>query len=174
MSVVDISIRETSTDDVDVLAHVGSSSFCDAYEDHSNPEDLESHINDYFTVAAVASEFARGKSSYFLAVVDGEAAGMAKVRRAACPLPGGDDNAVELQQLYVLPTMQGHGLGRQLVDTVVAFAKSNDAQGVWLSAWEFADWATRFYERNGFAAIGKVKFNMGATTYTDLLMWRLQ
>jgi ribosomal protein S18 acetylase RimI-like enzyme len=172
MSAVEISVREASIEDVDVLAHIGASSFREAYEDHSEANDLENHIEKYFTVAAVRNEIEQHGRRYRLAFVDGAPAGLAKIRKAACPVPGGDANAVELQQLYVLATMQRHGLGRRLMADVVAFAEKNAAAGVWLSAWENADWATRFYERNGFAAIGKVDFKLGTTTHTDLLMWR--
>ena len=172
MPAVEISVREASIEDAAILAHIGSSSFRDAYEPHSNADDLELHIGDYFTLAAVRNEIGQHGRRYVLAVVDGEPAGIAKFRKAPCPVPGGNDNAIELQQLYVLATMQGHGLGRHLMDYVCKAAEQHAAAGVWLSAWEFADWAIRFYERNGFAAIGKVEFGLGATTYTDLLMWR--
>ena len=172
MPAVSISIREANIDDADDLAFVGSSSFREAYQDHSDAADLESHIDEYFSAAAVRNEFAQDQSKYLLASVDGETAGLAKIRKAACPVPGGDANAIELQQLYVLTTMQRHGLGRQLIENVLGHARQSSAQGVWLSAWEFADWATRFYTRNGFSAIGKVEFKLGSTAYTDLLMWR--
>jgi len=172
MPSVDISVREASIEDVDVLAHIGSSSFRDAYQDHSNLNDIESHINEYFTATAVRNEIEQQRCRYLLALVDGESAGLAKVRRAACPVAGGTANAVELQQLYVLSTMQRHGLGRRLITDVVAFAQENATEGVWLSAWEFADWATSFYKRNGFTTLGKVDFKLGTTTYIDLLMWR--
>ncbi len=172
MPAVEISVREASIEDADVLAHIGSTSFREAYEDHSEANDLETHIDKYFTGAAVRDEIEQRGRRYLLAIVDGEPAGLAKIRKAACPVPGGDANAVELQQLYVLATMQRHGLGGRLIADVLAFARENAVIGVWLSAWEFADWATRFYERNGFAAIGKVEFKLGVTTYTDLLMWQ--
>lgn len=173
MPAVDISIRGANAADADVLAQVGSSSFRAAYQDHSNASDLESHISEYFTAAAVRKEIAEHSRRYLLATVDGAPAGMAKFQKAACPVPGGAANAVELQQLYVLATMQRHGLGRRLMADVITFAQENAAAGVWLSAWEFADWATNFYIRNGFITIGKVDFKLGTTTYTDLLMWRL-
>ena len=172
MSAVEISVREAGLEDAVVLAEIGSSSFRDAYQPHSNANDRELHIDDYFTPTAVGREISRHGRHYLLAVVNGEPAGIAKYRKAPCPVPGGDSNAIELQQLYVLARMQGHGLGRHLIDYVCAIAAQRAAAGVWLSAWEFADWATRFYAGNGFTAIGKVEFKLGATSYTDLLMWR--
>lgn len=172
MSTVSSAVRDAGIDDVDVLAFIGSSSFREAYQEHSDAADLDAHINEYFSAAAVRDELSQEQSSYLLASVDGEPAGLAKIRKAACPVPGGDANALELQQLYVLTTMQRHGLGRILIENVLARARQSGTQGVWLSAWEFADWATSFYTRNGFAAIGKVKFKLGSTAYTDFLMWR--
>jgi ribosomal protein S18 acetylase RimI-like enzyme len=168
---VDIAIRKASIEDVEALAHIGSSSFRDAYQKHSDASDINSHIDGYFTVAAVRNEIEQ-RRHFLLASVAGEPAGIAKIRKAACPVPGGDANAIELQQLYVLATMQRHGLGRRLMADVVAFARENAAAGVWLSAWERADWAISFYQRNGFTTIGKVEFKLGTTTYNDLLMWR--
>ena len=172
MPAAEISVREAGMQDAAILAEIGSSSFRDAYQPHSNANDLELHIDNYFTLAAVSREIGLQDRHYLLAVVNGEPAGIAKYRKAPCPVAGGDGNAIELQQLYVLARMQGHGLGRQLIDSVCAIAVQHATAGVWLSAWEFADWATRFYARNGFTAIGKVEFKLGATTYTDLLMWR--
>ena len=167
-----IKIRLATPDDAVALAEVGIASFRDAYAAHSNAPDVEAHIEQRFSESAVRDRFAQGQCRYYLAEVDGQPAGMALVCMAACPVPGGDDNALELQQLYVLASMQRLGLGRHLVECVVAHAKERAANGVWLSAWEFADWATRFYSRAGFESIGKVKFKLGSTTFTDLLMWR--
>ena len=121
---------------------------------------------------AVRDAFASGACDYYLALVAGKPAGMARVRLAECPVPGGAANALELQQLYVLAEMRRHGLGRRLMDQVLEHAAALTAAGVWLSAWEFAEWAVRFYTSVGFTAIGKVKFRLGSTEYTDLLMWR--
>jgi GNAT superfamily N-acetyltransferase len=167
-----IEIRLATPDDAAALAEVGIASFRDAYSAHSNAPDMEAHIEQYFSDSAVRDRFAQGQCSYYLAEVDGWPAGIALVRMAACPVPGGDDNALELHQLYVLASVQRHGLGRRLMECVVAHAEEHGARGVWLSAWEFADWATRFYSKAGFKSVGKVKFKLGSTSFTDLLMWR--
>ena len=167
-----IEICSASPADAVALAQVGTSSFRDAYAAHSSSADVEKHLTEHFAADAVRDVLADGHCTYYLATVDGLPAGLARVRMAACPVPGGDDNALELQQLYVLADMQRHGLGRRLIQRVVEHAEANSAKGIWLSAWEFADWATRFYSSVGFAEIGRVEFKLGATLYTDLLMWR--
>jgi len=106
-----------------------------------------------------------------IANVNDKAGGMLKYHHAACPEPGIASNAVELQQLYVLAEMQRHGLGRRLVENLIAIARNTEATGIWLSAWEDADWAINFYRKTGFSAVGTAIFTVGAATYTDLLMW---
>lgn len=167
-----ILVREAESGDADALATIGTASFVAAYGPHSDPNDVAEHLAEKFSLDAVQRALVDGTCRYLLATVDGEPGGMAKVRPAECPVPGGDPNALELQQLYVLPTMQGHGLGGRLVANVLDVAASTGRNGVWLSAWELADWATGFYRRAGFAEIGKVEFKVGQTAYTDLLMWR--
>jgi predicted N-acetyltransferase YhbS len=165
-------IRVGTTADIEAIARVGSDAFRQAYSPHSSAADIDAHVQQNFSAAAVQRALAAERSVYYLARVGGEPAGIAKVRMADCPLAAGTPDALELQQLYVLADRQGHGVGRQLVARVFAHAEAASASGVWLSAWEFADWATSFYRRVGFEAIGKVQFKLGATDYTDLLMWR--
>ena len=165
-------VRTASVADTGALAAIGSSSFRDAYAAHSAPDDLEIHLQEHFTPAAVQRAMEAGESDYLIALVADAPSGLAKYRKQACPRPGGHDNAIEIQQLYVLASSQGHGVGRHLVERVIEIAEQQDAAGVWLQAWEMADWATGFYRRVGFAEIDKVSFKLGETSYVDLLMWQ--
>ncbi|MGI9200288.1 MAG: GNAT family N-acetyltransferase [Woeseiaceae bacterium] len=165
-------IRVADAADAELLATVGSSTFRDAYGEHSKPADLETHLANNFSLRAVQKEIAGGQCTYLLAMLNDMPCGMAKYRNAACPVPGGDDNAIEVQQLYVLDASQGHGIGRKLMERVSDDGRQRGVAGIWLSAWELADWATGFYVRAGFTDIGKVQFKVGETSYTDLLMWR--
>ena len=165
-------VRAAGNVDASALAAIGSSSFRDAYAAHSAPDDLEKHLQAHFTEAAVQQAMRAGESDYLIALVENVPSGLAKYRKQACPRPGGHDNAIEIQQLYVLASTQGHGLGRRLVERVIEIAWREGVAGVWLQAWEMADWATGFYRRVGFAEIDKVSFKLGDTSYVDLLMWQ--
>jgi len=167
-----IRIRAAAVQDAAVVAGIGASSFRDAYAPHSEPPDLESHVRDFFTPEAVRACIERDASRYLLATVDGEPGGIAKYRAAACPVPGGAMDALELQQLYVLARMQRHGIGRRLLHAVFEIAGRERLKGVWLSCWEDADWALKFYEKNGFMRVGSADFAVGATNYRDFLLWQ--
>ncbi|MGI9270888.1 MAG: GNAT family N-acetyltransferase [Woeseiaceae bacterium] len=167
-----IRIREGAITDADTLAAIGTQSFREAYGPHSSVDDLESHIRNNFAASVVRAEIEQHKRAYLIATVGDQAGGIAKYRPAPCPVPGGDANAIELQQLYVLASMQGHGLGKRLVSHLIDVSRQARAKGIWLSAWEFADWATGFYRKSGFVEIGNVEFKLGEMIHTDLLMWK--
>jgi ribosomal protein S18 acetylase RimI-like enzyme len=171
VSEVSIAIRAAGVADAAAVASVGATSFRDAYSPHSDRADLESHIRSYFSAAAVRSEIEQQGRSYLLATVDAQPAGMAKYRDAPCPVPGGASAALEVQQLYVLASMQRHGLGRRLIQELLAIAHRRGADGIWLSCWEDADWAVSFYRKNGFSVVGTAPFELGTTRYRDFLMW---
>ena len=167
-----IDICSAGIDAADTLAHIGMSSFRDAYSAHSDPVDLEAHLQEFFAPQAVRACIESGASQYLLASVDRRPGGLAKYRPAACPVPGGATDALELQQLYVLASVQRHGLGRRLVDALVDVAQGQQRSGIWLSCWEEADWALNFYLGNGFVSVGTADFALGATNYRDFLLWR--
>ena len=41
---------------------------------------------------------------------------------------------------------------------------------LWLTVWERADWARRFYLRCGFKEVGVTYFKLGSSDQTDILM----
>lgn len=60
----------------------------------------------------------------------------------------------ELWHLYVAPAVRGQGVGRALVDTVVAAAREAGARCVWLETSTVAYPAIQFYRRLGFELCG--------------------
>jgi GNAT superfamily N-acetyltransferase len=80
-----------------------------------------------------------------IVVLDGEAIGMVKAFREA--------DAWVLQQVQILPSHQGAGLGRWVVEGVIAAARASGLP-VRLSVLD-GNPARRLYERLGFRAVGR-------------------
>ena len=167
----DVLIKEAEADQAGILAAAGRRLFVQAYGNISGAEDLAAHVEDFFSLRAVASEFENSDVRYYLAT-DGEAvAGFLKLRRGEVPDSVPADRAIEVQQLYVDSDHQRKGIGRLLMDQAVAVAGEEDQDGVWLSVWEEADWAIRFYLAYGFHTVGTTDFWLGNSRYRDHLMW---
>jgi ribosomal protein S18 acetylase RimI-like enzyme len=64
------------------------------------------------------------------------------------------NHRAELWHLYVAPRMRGHGVGRQLVDEVVARARQAGMRCLWLETSNVAYPAIQFYRRVGFELCG--------------------
>lgn len=171
MKAADVVIHEALTADVEALADVGLASFRATYASTASETDLESHLERYFSVAAIRNEMSRPDQGYLIARVDQEPVGLAKWRFGYCPDEVPESNSIEIQQLYILPGNQRHGLGGRLVAAVIDIAERRAARGIWLSVWEHADWAIRFYSKTGFREVGKAGFKVGETLHTDLVMW---
>jgi GNAT superfamily N-acetyltransferase len=56
-----------------------------------------------------------------------------------------------IRHAYVRPGLQGGGIGRRLLEDLVAKAERPLLVGTWAAA----TWAIRFYERNGFELVGR-------------------
>lgn len=59
------------------------------------------------------------------------------------------DDVTLIRHAYVQPDRQGRGIGAALLAHLMALAR----RPVLVGTWAAADWAIRFYERNGFALV---------------------
>jgi ribosomal protein S18 acetylase RimI-like enzyme len=77
---------------------------------------------------------------------------------------------VELTRIYVLPTSQGTGCGRALLDACAAAAKARGARRMVLGVDTENRRSIAWYERRGFVAIGHEDFESGGVTRPVLRM----
>jgi GNAT superfamily N-acetyltransferase len=73
-------------------------------------------------------------------------------------------DVVLIRHEYVLPSRQGEGIGRGLLEHLRAMTDRPILIGTWASA----EWAIRFYERNGFELVSEERKNELLKTYWDI------
>ena len=135
-----------------------------------SPDDLAHYMRQAFNIEQIAVELADPKSIFLLAEIDGKPAGYAKL------IVGNIENGVtavrpiELSRLYSHQEFLGKGVGQNLMDACFELAKTRGHDVMWLGVWEFNPRAQRFYEKNGFRAVGRHVFQLGSDPQTDLLM----
>ena len=166
-----IAINVATEGDVETLSSTGRRLFVQAYGAISDAEDLAVHLEENFGVEAVAAELGKPGVHYFMATDSDIVAGFMKLRHSDIPDAVPASAATEVQQLYVDADQQRKGIGRQLMDQAVAVAGRRGDEGIWLSVWQEADWAVRFYEAYGFRSVGIADFRLGRSNFTDHLMW---
>ena len=91
------------------------------------------------------NEFAADGRAWIAIDDEGEAIGYVLVRKV--------DQSAHIVQVSVVPEMQGRGIGTALIDTVEAWATSNELKSVSLTTFSHVPWNRPLYEHLGFRVL---------------------
>ncbi|MBX3291673.1 MAG: GNAT family N-acetyltransferase [Acidobacteria bacterium] len=168
----EIVIRSASVNDAAMLAELAYVTFWDAFHEHpaNRPEDMAAYMATAFSEQQVARELADERNIFFIAELDGEPAGYAKLIIGATEDDIHAVRPIELARLYSHQKFLGKGVGQALMDECFSKARELGCDVMWLGVWEFNPRARRFYEKNGFQFCGTHIFQLGSDPQTDLLM----
>ena len=104
------------------------------------------------------------RSAYFVIEEDGVVLGGAGI----APLVGEDPKICELQKMYFLPHGRGRGLGQQMIQHCLAFAKTKKFELCYLVTLPYMQAAQKLYLKTGFTYIDRP---MGSTGHTSCNVW---
>jgi diamine N-acetyltransferase len=127
-----------------------------AYAGILTPEQIENLLTRIYDIENLAAECAEGHR-FWAAYDDGVALGYASGYREGA--------VVWLKKLYVLPECQGRGVGRALMQSVVAAFLPAEEIRLLVNGGNRA--AQKFYARCGFSRAGEVPVQMGDFHFTD-------
>lgn len=165
-----ITIRMAGPDDAALVSVLAATTFYEAYFEQDESGNLAGYISEAFDKDKIAAELTDAVNSFLLVYRSGRAAGYAKlVRHSTLDCITGT-NPVELKRIYILERVYGKGLGQRLLEHSLALAKSEGFDSLWLQVWEENPRARRFYDKYGFAAVGKVQVPYGDVIGTNLVL----
>jgi putative acetyltransferase len=104
------------------------------------------------------------RSAYFVIEEDSVVLGGAGI----APLAGEDPKICELQKMYFLAKGRGRGLGQQMIDHCLAYAKDQNFQLCYLETLPYMKAAQKLYLKTGFNYIDGP---MGSTGHTSCNVW---
>jgi putative acetyltransferase len=119
------------------------------------------------TTDALFELFQQKGSIYYVAEMDGEIVGGAGIY----PSNGLPANTCELVKMYLLPQARGKGLGKMLIDKVLAFARDEGYRFVYIETMPELKKAMSVYEKFGFQYLNAP---MGNTGHTGCSIWMLK
>jgi len=130
------------------------------FEEYTNMLVANSNgFRDYLAVQHYDEELKHLEAKYglpdgrlYLACCDGSLAGCVGLRKI-------DKENCEMKRLYVRPRFRGKHIGVQLVDQVIADAKSIGYSHMLLDTFPFLDSAIRIYQNHGFYEIERYNDN---------------
>ena len=81
-----------------------------------------------------------------------------------------DEQALEIERIYVLQQYHGKKVGQLLFEKAIAMAHQMSKSYVWLGVWEENRRALQFYKKNGFIEFDQHIFKLGDDEQTDIMM----
>jgi ribosomal protein S18 acetylase RimI-like enzyme len=165
-----IEIRKATVSDLDSIQKISIQTFIETFAAVNTPENIANYIKDSLNTEQLTDELNNANSQFYLAYSDTEAVGYLKINFGDAQTESFNENALEVQRIYVLQNFHGKNIGQLLLDEVKKIAQITNVDSVWLGVWEENHRALRFYTKNEFVVFDKHVFMMGNDEQTDLLM----
>lgn len=178
MIVREITIRSASAADAPSLAELAAETFPLACPPHTTAEAIAAFIAEHFTVARfeeylgdpgrtlLVAEEPGGRFVGYAMLIAGEPAD-ADAAAAVARRP-----TVELSKFYTRAAAHGSGVAAPLMAATLDAASARGAVSAWLGVNEENARAIRFYEKHGFAKVGRKHFTVGGRVEDDWVFER--
>jgi diamine N-acetyltransferase len=133
---------------------------------------LSDYLAEAFNPTQQREELADPTNLFFIAEIDGDAVGYAKVHSGKAPECVTGENPLELSRLYSQQKWIGHGVGAALMRICLDEAKARGCDTLWLGTWEINARGIAFYNKWGFVQVGKQVFMVADEAQTDVVLQR--
>jgi ribosomal protein S18 acetylase RimI-like enzyme len=163
-------VRPGRPADAAVLAAFGERSFRDAFAAENRPADLELYLAHAYGERQQAAELANPMVTTLVVEAGGRLAGFAQLRRGDPPPGVALAESIELWRFYVAQQWHGRGVAQALLAAVIAAARAQGANTLWLGVWERNERAQAFYRKSGFRDVGVQVFVLGTDKQNDRVM----
>lgn len=167
-----LNIRRAAIEDAELLAELGARTFAETFAEDNTPEDMAAYTADSFSLERLTAELSDPLSVFFIAEVDGSAAGYAKIHPGETSEFVEGEKPVELVRLYVAQAWLGRGVGPALMQRCIDEARRMGFQTIWLGVWERNYRAQAFYRKWNFYEVGEHIFQLGSDPQRDVVMQR--
>lgn len=164
------SIRAISISDLAQLQKIGKTTFAETFTEHNTKEDLDKYLEESFSNETLTAELTNPHSSFYFAEIEHNVVGYLKINFSASQTELKDNEALEIERIYVLQAFHGKKLGQALYEKAIQIAKEKKVQYLWLGVWEKNNKAIQFYKKNGFVQFDTHIFKLGNDEQTDIMM----
>ena len=163
----DLVVRRASEADIPLIRSLADVAFRDTYREILSPDQMEYMMDWMYSEGSLQRQMEQEGHVYFIAELDGRPCGYVSVQ----PLGLQEDGAFlfELQKIYLLPAVQGQGIGGRLYGHVTGFVRQ--AAGSWPCRIELHvnrnNKAVAFYKHLGMEILRTGDFPIGHGYYMN-------
>ena len=165
-----IEIKKVSPQEILQLQTISRKTFGEAFTDRNTPENMNKYLTEELSLEKLTNELNNPDSEFYLAILEKEIVGYLKINFGQAQTDVKDDNALEIERIYVSKEHHGKKIGQALFDQAHKIATEKKIAYLWLGVWEENLKAINFYKKNGFEVFDKHLFKLGDDVQQDLLM----
>ncbi|MGL5113678.1 MAG: GNAT family N-acetyltransferase [Flavobacterium sp.] len=163
-------INKVKLDQITQLQKIGKQTFRETFSDYNSDENICQYLEVGFALEKLTEELRNKDAEFYFATHEHEIIGYLKVNFGDAQTELKENNALEIERIYVVNTFHGKGVGQLLYDKAITIAKEKGVEYIWLGVWEENARAIRFYTKNGFVPFDKHIFKLGDDEQTDIMM----
>lgn len=165
-----IEIRKVTLNDIEELQEIGRQTFYETFSAGNTEENMRKYLDEGFSAEKITAELNDPNAEFYFATLDNKVIGYLKLNFGHSQTELQDDEAVEIERIYVLKEFHGKKVGQVLYEKAMQIAQQKSANYVWLGVWEENPRAIAFYKKNGFVEFDKHIFKLGDDEQTDIMM----
>jgi diamine N-acetyltransferase len=165
-----ITIRKVEIAEADTLLVLSKKTFYEFFAHLNDEANMEAYASVAFTPQCILDQLTNPDSEFYFALYEDDIVGYMKLNFNDAQNEFKDNDALEIERIYVSGEHHGKRIGKLLLDFAINIARNKQFDYVWLGVWEHNYKAMGFYEHNGFELCGSHEFLLGGDKQTDLLM----
>jgi diamine N-acetyltransferase len=163
-------IAKATRDDLSLLQKIGRQTFFETFAADNTEENMAKYLEEGFSIEKLTAELEDPNAEFYFALLADDVIGYLKLNFGTSQTERLQENAIEIERIYVLKTFHGKKVGQLLYEKALQIARQAQADCVWLGVWEKNPQAIQFYRKNGFIEFDKHIFQLGEDAQIDILM----
>jgi len=163
-------IKLAKPSDAFSLSKLAEKSFRGAFAKLNDKINFEKYVARSFNINQIRSEILDCASIIFIANLNDEWVGYAKLYQGVPPDCVNQIPSIELARLYSMQEYLGCGIGPALMKACINYAREKNIKSIWLSSWKKNSRANAFYAKMRFQIIGNATFALGADIQDDYIL----
>ena len=158
--------------DIAELQKIARQTFSETFGEANTEDNMTAYLEASFSHERLMAELNDREAELYFAVHDKKVIGYLKVNVGQSQTELRQDNALEIERIYVSKQFLGRHVGRHLLLKAMELAQRRKVDYVWLGVWEKNHRARAFYQKHGFIAFDKHIFKLGDDEQIDIMMKR--
>ena len=167
---LEIKIEQISHSHIAALQQIGRQTFSETFAESNTAENMAKYLEEAYSFEKLSAELNNPNSLFYFAMLGEKVIGYLKLNMSGSQTELKDNDALEIERIYVLKDYHGKKVGQLLFDKAIAIAKQQHLAYVWLGVWEENKRALQFYTKNGFVEFDQHVFVLGDEAQTDIMM----